>query len=41
MKRDVDRVRRDLSALRKEREAIMRQDITPEEKQRLVREINL
>ena len=41
MKRDVDRVRRDLSALRKEREAVMRQDITPEEKQRLVREINL
>jgi hypothetical protein len=41
MKRDVDRVRRDLSALRKEREAIMRRDITPEEKQRLVREINL
>ena len=41
MKRDVDRVRRDLSALRKEREAVMRQDRTPEEKQRLIREINL
>ena len=41
LRRDTEIVRRNLSALRRERAAILRLDISPEEKNSLVREINL
>ena len=41
LRRDTEIIRRNLSALRRERAAILRLDISPEEKNSLVREINL
>ena len=41
MKRSTDMVRRDLASLRKEKATIMRMDLSSDEKQRIIRDINL
>jgi len=41
MKRSTDMVRRDLASLRKEKAAITRMDLSSDEKERLIRDINL
>ena len=41
MKRSTDMVRRDLASLRKEKATIMRMDLSADEKQRIIRDINL